>query len=166
MLAVKWIFLTPLCIVSRISSPQRAGASCLSRPIYLPRCTFVVFNYCCCVEFWWRLFVSLHRIFPDIWFPIYCILLAKRNVQQKIPSTCQETTVEEWSANAQRFERGVAELEMIALSNYDMKIGFLKTNSGRVYFQVFHPAAFFIMDKADQYQYLGNCPPTPPLTQH
>ena len=80
---------------TNVSSPQRAGASCLSRPIYLPRCTFVVFNYCCCVEFWWRLFVSLHRIFPDIWFPIYCILLAKRNVQQKIPSTCQETTVEE-----------------------------------------------------------------------
>ena len=64
------------------------------------------------------------------------------------------------------YEVTVAELEMIALSNYDMKIGFLKTNSGRVYFQVFHPAAFFIMDKADQYQYLGNCPPTPPLTQH
>ena len=42
----------------------------------------------------------------------------------------------------------VAELEMIALSSYDMKIGFLKTNSGRVYFQVFHPAAFHIMDKA------------------
>ena len=49
------------------------------------------------------------------------------------------------------YEVTVAELEMIALSNYDMKIGFLKTNSGRVYFQVFHPAAFFIMDKADQY---------------
>ena len=37
---------------------------------------------------------------------------------------------------------------LIALSSYDMKIGFLKTNSGRVYFQVFHPAAFHIMDKA------------------
>ena len=22
------------------------------------------------------------------------------------------------------------------------------------------------VDKLDQYQYLGNCPPTPPLTQH
>ena len=43
--------------------------------------------------------VALVRVltpyFSDIWFPIYCILLAKRNVQQKIPSTCQETTVEE-----------------------------------------------------------------------
>ena len=46
------------------------------------------------------------------------------------------------------YEMTVAELEMIALSSYDMKIGFLKTNSGRVYFQVFHPAAFHIMDKA------------------
>ena len=46
------------------------------------------------------------------------------------------------------YEMTVAELEMIALSSYDMEIGFLKTNSGRVYFQVFHPAAFHIMDKA------------------
>ena len=46
------------------------------------------------------------------------------------------------------YEMTVAELEMIALSSYDMKIGFLKTNSGRVYFQVFHPAAFHIMNKA------------------
>ena len=42
----------------------------------------------------------------------------------------------------------IAKIEMIALSSYDMKFGFLKTNSGRVYFQVFHPAAFHIMDKA------------------
>ena len=46
------------------------------------------------------------------------------------------------------YEVTVAELEMIALSSYDMEIGFLKTNSGRVYFQVFHPAAFLIMNKA------------------
>ena len=32
------------------------------------------------------------------------------------------------------YEMTVAELEMIALSSYNMKIGFLKTNSGRVYF--------------------------------
>ena len=31
MLAVKRILLTPLCIVSRISSSQRAGASCLKQ---------------------------------------------------------------------------------------------------------------------------------------
>ena len=37
----------------------------------------------------------LRPYFPDIWFSIYCILLAKRNVQQKIPSTCQGITVEE-----------------------------------------------------------------------
>ena len=40
------------------------------------------------------------------------------------------------------YEVAIAELEMIALSGSDMKIGFLNTNSGRVYFQVFHPAAF------------------------
>ena len=40
------------------------------------------------------------------------------------------------------YEVTVAELEMIALSGSDMKIGFLNANSGRVYFQVFHPAAF------------------------
>ena len=42
-----------------------------------------------------------------------------------------------------------ATIEMIALSSYDMKFGFIKTNSGRVYFYlVFHPAAFHIMNKA------------------
>ena len=47
------------------------------------------------------------------------------------------------------YEVTVAELEMIAPSSYDMKIGFLRTNSGRVYFQVFLPAAFFFtMNKA------------------
>ena len=51
------------------------------------------FNFCRCVEFWWRWFVSLRRSFPDIWFSIYCFLLAKRTVEQKISSTCQETAV-------------------------------------------------------------------------
>ncbi|CAH3121609.1 unnamed protein product [Pocillopora meandrina] len=46
------------------------------------------------------------------------------------------------------YEVTVAKLEMIALSSYEMKIGLLKTNSGRDYFQVFHPAAFRIMDEA------------------
>ena len=50
-------------------------------------------NFRCCVEFWWRWFVSLRRSFPDIWFSIYCFLLAKRTVEQKISSTCQETAV-------------------------------------------------------------------------
>ena len=48
-------------------------------------------NFCCCVEFWWRWFVSLRRSFPDIWFFIFP--LAKRTVEQKISSTCQETAV-------------------------------------------------------------------------
>ena len=29
-----------------------------------------------------------------------------------------------------------------------------------------HKALLYSIDLPDQYQYLGNCPPTPPLTQH
>ena len=101
------------------------------------------------MEFWWRWLVSLRRSFPDIWFSIYCFLLAKRTVQQKNSSTCQETAVEDLQTLKVLYEVTVAEPEMIAPSSYDMKIGFLRTNSGRVYFQAFLPAAFFfIMNKA------------------
>lgn len=41
-----------------------------------------------------------------------------------------------------------AELEMIALSTYDKGIGFISSSYGKVKFQVFHPAAFALMDKA------------------
>lgn len=48
------------------------------------------------------------------------------------------------------YEVTFAEIEMIALSSYDAKIGFKKTSYGKVKFQVFHPAAFEIMDKAQR----------------
>lgn len=41
-----------------------------------------------------------------------------------------------------------AELEMISLSTYDKGIGFISSSYGKVKFQVFHPAAFALMDKA------------------
>ena len=41
-----------------------------------------------------------------------------------------------------------SELEMIALSTYDRAIGFVRVSQGKVRFQVFHPAAFALMDKA------------------
>lgn len=41
-----------------------------------------------------------------------------------------------------------SELEMIALSTYDKEIGFIRASHGKVKFQVFHPAAFALMDKA------------------
>lgn len=40
------------------------------------------------------------------------------------------------------------ELEMIAFSTYDKGIGFIHASQGKVRFQVFHPAAFALMDKA------------------
>lgn len=41
-----------------------------------------------------------------------------------------------------------SELEMIALSTYDKEIGFIRASYGKVKFQVFHPAALALMDKA------------------
>lgn len=46
------------------------------------------------------------------------------------------------------YEVTVSELEMIALSSYDKGIGFIRTSYGKVKFQVFHPAALELMDKA------------------
>ena len=46
------------------------------------------------------------------------------------------------------YEVTETELEMIALSTYDREIGFIHASQGKVKFQVFHPAAFTIMDKA------------------
>ena len=110
----------------------------------LPRCTVVLFNYCCCVEFWWHWFVPLHRSFPFIAFCLQHELVNRKSLPlvKKQPFKIDVQTLNVL------YEMTVAELEMIALSSYDVKIGFLKTNSGRVYFQVFHPAAFHIMDKA------------------
>lgn len=41
-----------------------------------------------------------------------------------------------------------AELQMIALSTYDIEIGFIRASQEKLRFQVFHPAAFALMDKA------------------
>jgi len=46
------------------------------------------------------------------------------------------------------YEVTQSELEMIALSTYDRAIGFIRVSQGKVKFQVFHPAAFALMDKA------------------
>lgn len=46
------------------------------------------------------------------------------------------------------YEVTFAELEMMAISTNDAEIGLLRTAHGKFKFQVFHPAAFQIMDKA------------------
>ena len=46
------------------------------------------------------------------------------------------------------YERTFAELEIMAISTNDTEIGLVRTAHGEYKFQVFHPAAFQIMDKA------------------
>ena len=41
-----------------------------------------------------------------------------------------------------------SDLDMMALSTYDREIGFIRVSQEKVKFQVFHPAAFALMDKA------------------
>ena len=88
-------------------------------------------------------------IFLIFGFPFIAFYLQHEMVNRKsLPLVKKQPLKNDLQTLNVLYEVTVAELEMIALSSYDMEIGFLKTNSGRVYFQVFHPAAFHIMDKA------------------
>lgn len=85
-------------------------------------------------------------------FPFITFYLQNEMVNRKsLPLVKKQPVKNDLQTLNNLYEVTVAEFEMIALSSYDTEIGFLKTNSGRVKFQVFHPAAFQIMDKAKRY---------------
>lgn len=85
-------------------------------------------------------------------FPFIALYLQNEMVNRKsLPLVKKQPVKNDLQTLNSLYEVTVAELEMIALSSYDIEIGFLKTNLGRVSFQVFHPAAFQIMDKAKSF---------------
>ena len=83
-------------------------------------------------------------------FPFIALYLQNEMVNRKsLPLVKKQPVKNDLQTLNSLYEVTVAELEMIALSSYDIEIGFLKTNLGRVNsVQVFHPAAFQITDKA------------------
>ena len=88
-------------------------------------------------------------IFLIFGFPFIVLYLQSEMVNRKSLSLVRKQPLKNGLLTLNvLYEVTVAKLEMIALSSYDMKIDLLKTNSGRDFFQVFHPAAFRIMDKA------------------
>ena len=88
-------------------------------------------------------------IFLIFGFPFITIYWQNEQVNRKsLPLVKKQSVKNDLQTLDALYEVTFKELQTIALSSYDLKIGFTKTTAGKFSFQVFHPVAFQIMDKA------------------
>ena len=88
-------------------------------------------------------------IFLIFGFPFIAIYWQNEQVNRKsLPLVKKQPVKNDLQTLNALYEVTFEELQTIALSSYDLKIGFTTTTAGKFSFQVFHPEAFQIMDKA------------------
>ena len=87
-------------------------------------------------------------IFLIFGFPFIAIYWQNEQVNRKsLPLVKKQPVKNDLQTLNALYEVTFEELQTIVLSSYDVKIGFITTTSGKFSFQVFHSAAFQIMDK-------------------
>ena len=119
-------------------------------PIYrVPPLWFIVLIFLFSLTGAASLFASIICLIFDIPFiVVYCQNEWVSHMSWSLPTVKKQKIINDLQTLNALYEVTYAELEMMAISTDDREIGLVRTAVGKYKFQVFHPAAFQIMDKA------------------